>query len=141
MEGPSTLGVMAVWSAEGEAFDVDAFLARFPSVAKAAHVWRKGEPSAFKRRPAAETSGFNLWLGEGPEWSQVLVQARKNLQTLEPVLTALAGLGLMSQVDFGFTVGLDKAYVRTVGFNPEEMAWFAERGIEILVTAYPLPAG
>lgn len=132
--------IFALWSASAQAFEVDAFVARFPELRQlGVEVWRKGEPRPpAKRNHVNETSGFTLCIGETGTWDATLAQVRENISRLAHVAAALKELGIPNHVDFGLTVGLPNAFVRNVGFAPEEMSWFSEREIGLLITAYPL---
>jgi hypothetical protein len=129
----------AVWTASAPEFDVDEFLSAHPALRgrEDLDVWRRGEPSHFKKRPAHETSGLSLGMPESDVWDDFVSALRRALEALTPVLDALRSAGVPNHVDVGFSVGLPKAYVRTIGFDPDELRWFADKGVGILVTAYP----
>ncbi|MDC0713002.1 hypothetical protein POL68_31360 [Stigmatella sp. ncwal1] len=126
--------IWAIFRTSAAQFNVDSFLKRHPALQPDA-VWREGERETAKR--TSDTSGFNVSLAEGENFEEVLAQTRHAAERLEPALQELAGLNIEVEIDFGMTVGEEKSFAPSARFPPEALAWFSERGLMLVVSAYP----
>ena len=124
----------AVLRASGPEFDVDAFLARFPALQRAAHPWRRGVPG--RDGSANDTSGFNLGVADAETFRGALDRARAFLADHAEALAALRPAGASGLLDVG-VVGSPQGLVRNLRLTREDLAWLAQSGLEFEITAYP----
>ena|GEM_PF-751357 len=126
--------VVVVLRVFSPAFDVKAFLGRFPDLEVDA-VWMVGEKKLLRETHA--NSGFNLTLAEADTSAQALAEVRQRLSSLSPVLAEVRRQSASCLVDFGMFIGGERQFSGTAEFAPEDLRWFAEQGLGIAVSAYP----
>lgn len=114
--------------------DVKTLLGRFPQLTPDA-LWQRGEPK--RPRGVEETSGLSLLLAEASSGSSAVFETRKTLEALSLVLEELRRQSASCVVDFGLLVGGEAQFTGSVHLLPEDLAWFAERGLGLCVSAYP----
>ncbi|WAM28259.1 hypothetical protein [Myxococcus sp. NMCA1] len=125
---------MVVLRAFAPAFDVKAFLERHPSLETDA-VWVRGDKQLL--RGAHEDSGFTLSLAEAETALLALVEARARLEPIASVLAELQRRTVTCLIDIGMMVGSHSRFTASVQLTPEDLRWFAERGLGLVVSAYP----
>src|SRR5438270_4574414 len=109
---PSMVGV--VWRVAAADFDVAAFLEEFelePDV-----VWRPGDMLGRRRR---DTFGFNLSIDEEDTLEGMLKDVRAFLEEYREAFVALQTRGVSCSIDFGFQVGSQQRFVRSLEFPPD----------------------
>lgn len=126
--------LLAEWRVASPSFDVDAFLRKFPELQPDV-VWHVGDKKL--RGRVCETSGFNAHLGEAETVEELLAKTRESLEHWRSVLLELHGMHVASEVDFGMTVGTRRFFTRSIRLEPEQLHWFYERGLAVVVSAYP----
>jgi hypothetical protein len=127
-----------VWHVEAPDFDVEAFLARHPLLARHAESHRQGETLRLGRKERIrEGSGFTLCLEDKETFVAALSFARRTFTRFEEAALELRKRGISSVLDLGITVGTPREFVRSVRFDVDDLEFFARLGVALEVTAYP----
>lgn len=118
----------------GRNFDVDAFLAQFPSLRPTA-CWRRG--GARSRRPAHEDSGLSLALREETRWEDLRVRTMRAIEVLAPVIKSAHEAGAEVGLDFALYVG-GTPFTSSVSFSESDLRHLTALRGAVRVSAYPV---
>ncbi|NMO19207.1 hypothetical protein HPC49_16880 [Pyxidicoccus fallax] len=126
--------IVGVLRVSSPAFDVKAFLTRFPGL-EPETVWRRGEP----RQPRGEhaDSGFHRTIVEAETGGEAVAEASRALTAMGPALEELRRLAVPCVVDFGMFIGGARRFTGSLALSPGDLRWFAEQGVGVTVSAYP----
>lgn len=131
-----------VWWVDAPDFDVDAFLAKYPLLARHAEPHRQGQALRFGRQGRVhEGSGFKFGLGDKETFEAALAWARHVFTRFEEAALELKERRVSSVLDLGIMVGTPRAFARSVRFDVDDLEFFARLGVAIAVTAYPSSPG
>lgn len=125
---------LAVIRITGAEFDPDSFTERhgFHPDAK----WLAGQRDAGGL--ARAQSGLNLTIADEPSVSELAARIRAWVQANSEVLQTLDSLGASAVLDVGVTVGSPEQFTASVMFQPSDLAVFAQAGLGLCVSAYPV---
>lgn len=127
---------LAVWHASAPDFDVDAFLAEFPRVGPEVDAWYRGDVRS--RGRVFEDSGFSVTVADAETFRAALEDVRAFFNTRRAVLEELHARGVSSVIDIGVDVGTPKRFAACLRFSASDLQWFAQLGVELQISAYPV---
>jgi hypothetical protein len=126
---------IAMFRAAGPNFDVDGFL-RLSSTIQPDNVWRRGD-AALHGRIRSE-SGFAAPIAECESAEEVVQRVSRFLSSCSQLITGLAASGAAAVIDISLEVGADEHYTTNVRFDPDLLRQFAQLGVELEITGYPV---
>jgi len=97
--------------------------------------WVKGDKRKNGRVNAA--SGFNATIADAKNPRELSALIRVFLANCKKKTIVFSSLGLVAELDIGFTVGDSEQFVGSIVFSPLELLSFGECGISLQVSAYP----
>ena len=118
----------------GQAFDPDSFVGKHDM--ETSTVWMRGDPMIVKGRVHSD-AGFISPIGECESLAPLLDEVTAFIEDHTAALEELQGKNVKAAVDFGFGVGSDSAFVRSLLFPPRFVQALASHDLSLEVTAYP----
>ncbi len=98
--------------------------------------WKKGDPG--RRGAVNEDSGFNACVADVDNPAALMVKLREFLATCKTSGAILASPELSTQLDVGLSVGGSRQFSASLILSPSDLGLFAELGMELSVSAYPV---
>lgn len=125
--------LMPMLTIRGPEFDVDAFCGAHEM--KPRVVWKRGE--ARRRGGLRPDSGFSILLASSELWAESWAQTRATILYWDAALKAARAEGADLELSFGFTVGVDPHFTRSIEFTADDLGLLVSLGVKLTVSAYP----
>jgi len=124
----------SVLRVSSEKFDVNSFLERY-TLAVPFETYRKGENDILGH-PNSE-SGFDALISENESLDEHLAEVDAFLKDNETILLELKGEGIISILDFGFTVESNGELAPSIRLPVELLGTLHRLDVSVEISAYP----